>query len=315
MLPDLTGKTAIVTGANNGIGKDTALELARNGASVIIASRDPTKGTKAAADIAETVGAKDGQVKYMHLDLASLKSVQEFARAWMKTDDHINMLILNAGVMKSYVADAGALWYNQTEDGFEEMIGVNHVAHYLLTRLLEPRLKASAPARVVSVASMAEWFSYPEGMRYDAWRSKANYDDGRSYGMSKLANIMFIAELAERLQGSGVTAYSVHPGIIGTGLQKYVNTWFSSFTGMTKLSTDWAMFVGNSAFLDTAGGALTSLYAAGSSDVDDHPEYNGKYFWPAVTPMTPVHPAAQDVAKRKELWQKTEEAVKPFMSL
>eukprot|EP00746_Dinoflagellata_sp_MGD_P147134 gnl/MRDRNA2_/MRDRNA2_79515_c0_seq2.p1 gnl/MRDRNA2_/MRDRNA2_79515_c0~~gnl/MRDRNA2_/MRDRNA2_79515_c0_seq2.p1 ORF type:complete len:255 (+),score=36.63 gnl/MRDRNA2_/MRDRNA2_79515_c0_seq2:127-891(+) len=216
--------------------------------------------------------------------------------------------------MKAAVPGFGAHWYNTTEDGFEEMIGVNHISQYLLTRLLESRLRSSAPARVVVVSSIAHQNSFPEGIRFDHWRKQGEYDDGISYGQSKLANILFAQELAERLQGTGVTSYSVHPGIIKTKLFSLQDEFFSTFTGITKFLVDVNMAIFNLAMFDPAGGALTQLYAAASPDLDNHPEFNGKYFTPCVTPAQPVHPKAYDRSLQKELWEKSEQAVQPFLT-
>eukprot|EP00567_Pseudictyota_dubia_P000717 CAMPEP_0197464354 /NCGR_PEP_ID=MMETSP1175-20131217/63979_1 /TAXON_ID=1003142 /ORGANISM="Triceratium dubium, Strain CCMP147" /LENGTH=526 /DNA_ID=CAMNT_0043000333 /DNA_START=87 /DNA_END=1668 /DNA_ORIENTATION=+ len=232
-IGDMTGKVAIVTGSNTGIGYHTALELVRNGADVIVAARSPAKGEAAVAAILEEVQADDnaGNAVYMPLDLSSLKSVKKFADDFLKLKKPLHILVNNAGVMKSpgaqYVGQNFTYGFETTVDGFESHIGINHIGHFYLTQLLTKKLKESAPSRVVALSSGAESGSYPEGMRFDLWKPSGgerdeDYEDGMAYGQSKLAAILFARELAERLEGTGVTAYSCHPGIITTELGRYM---------------------------------------------------------------------------------------------
>ncbi len=230
-IPDLTGQTAVVTGANSGIGRAAATALAAHNARVVLAVRDTDKGEAAAA-------AMPGTTEVRRLDLASLDSIQEFADAW---EGEISLLINNAGIMIPPLS--------RTADGFELQFGTNHLGHFALTN----RLLTHVTGRVVTVSSGAEragkidfddlnWERRP----YKAWRA---------YGQSKLANLLFCAELQRRLTevGSRVEANAAHPGYAATNLQFHSQSrWQELF-----------MKVGNQVFAqDEDGGALPTLYAA-----------------------------------------------------
>ena len=205
----LEGKTAIVTGANTGIGKETAIDLAKRGARVIVACRDPKRGADAVRDIKGA--SKSDEVIMKRLDLASLASVRQFSEEILQEESRIDILINNAGVMLTP--------YCLTEDGFEMQFGTNHLGHFLLTNLLLDRIKESAPSRIVNVSSTA---NYRGSLDFDnmMW-ANGGYTPWRSYDRSKLANVMFSRELAKRLEGTGVSTYSLHPGIINTELARH----------------------------------------------------------------------------------------------
>jgi NAD(P)-dependent dehydrogenase (short-subunit alcohol dehydrogenase family) len=233
-IPDLAGKTVIVTGANSGIGHAAAAELARAGATVVLAVRDQAKGEAAAATITGTTEVRP-------LDLARLDSVRAFAASWQGI---IDLLINNAGVMIPPLS--------RTADGFELQFGTNHLGHFALTNLLLPHVAAGG--RVVTVSSDAHragaidfddlnW----ERRRYRPWRA---------YGQSKLANLLFTGELQRRLTeaGSTVKATAAHPGYAATNLQSHSGSRVAAFA-MKQL--------GNRLIAqDAAGGALPTLYAA-----------------------------------------------------
>ncbi|XP_074888843.1 dehydrogenase/reductase SDR family member 13 isoform X3 [Buteo buteo] len=196
--PELRGRTAIVTGGSSGIGAATALELARCGARVVLATRNAPRGEAAARRIRTETG--NAEVVFMQLDLASLRSVRAFATAFLRQEPHLHLLINNAGV------SAGGT----TEDGFSLPFQVNHLGHFLLTQLLLERLQSCAPSRVVIVASRA----------HCAGRLRPNtlgqppsglFSAFQDYCDSKLANVLHARELATRLQGTQVTCYAVHP--------------------------------------------------------------------------------------------------------
>ncbi len=205
---DLAGRTFIVTGANSGIGQITATALAGRGAQVFLGCRSIDKGESVAAPL-RAGGAK---VEVLALDLADLSSVRDAAAAFLARDLPLHGLINNAGL-----AGTRAL----TRDGFELTFGVNHLGHFLLTRLLEARLRASAPARVVNVASEAHRSA--KGIDFTVLRERARSPGAlREYSVSKLANVLFTRELARRWAGSGVTAYALHPGVVATGIWRRV---------------------------------------------------------------------------------------------
>ncbi|XP_065550482.1 flotillin-2 isoform X1 [Lathamus discolor] len=208
--PSLRGRTAIVTGGSGGIGEATALELARCGARVVLATRSAPRGEAAARRIRTETGNPD--VRFMHLDLASLRSVRAFASAFLREEPHLHLLINNAGV------SAGGT----TEDGFSLAFQVNHLGHFLLTELLLERLRSCAPSRVVIVASSAHRAAR---LRLDVLGSPAPGPLGpfQDYCDSKLANVLHARELAARLRGTGVTCYAAHPGgCCGSDVKQYV---------------------------------------------------------------------------------------------
>ncbi|XP_048186159.1 retinol dehydrogenase 13 isoform X2 [Perognathus longimembris pacificus] len=217
----IPGKTVIVTGANTGIGKQTALELARRGGHVILACRDMGKCEAAARDIrGETLNHR---VSARHLDLASLRSIREFATKVIEEEERVDILINNAAVMRC------PHW--TTEDGFEMQFGVNHLGHFLLTNLLMDKLKASAPSRIINLSSLAHIAGHIDFDDLN-WQ-KRNYNTKEAYCQSKLAVVLFTKELSRRLQGTGVTANALHPGVARTELGRHTGMHKSSFSSFT----------------------------------------------------------------------------------
>ena len=195
----IDGKVVIITGANSGIGKETAIDLAKRGGKIYIACRDQTRGEEALTEI--RAASKSENVFILHLDLASLDSVREFSRKFHELESKLHILINNAGVMacpKSF-----------TKDGFEMHFGTNHLGHFLLTNLLLDVLKAAAPSRIIIVSSL---FHIVGKIRKNNLNGESFYFRWFQYASSKLANIMFTRELAKRLEGTGVTVNALHPG-------------------------------------------------------------------------------------------------------
>uniref|UniRef100_A0A3Q3A9K7 Si:dkey-23o4.6 n=1 Tax=Kryptolebias marmoratus TaxID=37003 RepID=A0A3Q3A9K7_KRYMA len=188
-LVRLDGKTVLVTGANTGIGKETCRDLAGRGARVVMACRDLPRAERAAEEIRRSTG--NGNVVIRHLDLASIYSVTQFAKDFLGSEDRLDILINNAGVMMC------PRWI--TEDGFETQMAVNHLGHFLLTNLLLPMLKSSAPSRVINVSSIAHQGGHIDFD--DLFFSRKTYSPLESYRQSKLANVLFTRELARRLRG------------------------------------------------------------------------------------------------------------------
>ncbi|XP_026526937.1 retinol dehydrogenase 11 [Notechis scutatus] len=246
----LNGKVVVVTGANTGIGKETAGDLARRGAKVILACRDMAKAEMAAHEIRIKTGNQEVIAK--RLDLADTKSIREFASNFLKEEKELHILINNAGVMMCP--------YSKTADGFEMHFGVNHLGHFLLTFLLIERLKQSAPARIINVSSLGHHMGR---IHFQNLQGEKFYFRGLAYCHSKLANILFSRELARHLQGSGVTVNALHPG---TALSELVR---HSFT----LKVLWNIFA---IFLKTPWqGAQTSIYCAVAEELET---VSGKYF-------------------------------------
>src|SRR5580704_10619175 len=207
-IPDLSGKTIVVTGANSGIGLEAAREFARKHADVILACRDLGKARTAAADI--TASAPGAKVDVMELDLSNLASVRGFSDAFHLQRQTLHVLCNNAGVM--------AIPYRQTADGFEMQFGTNHLGHFALTGLLLDRLLATEGARVVNVASGAHRMG---SIRFEDLQWKNGYRKWRAYGQSKLANLLFTSEMQRKVDAAGKKLLSVacHPGYAATNLQ------------------------------------------------------------------------------------------------
>ena len=212
MTKPLADKTFIVTGANTGIGKITARELARAGAHVILACRSEPKTAAVIEEIKREIGNASSVIEYLHLDLADLASVRACAEAILARNVPIHGLINNAGL-------AGGR--GLTRDGFELTFGTNHLGHYLFTRLLLDRIKQAGTARIVNVASASHYRA--KGLEWDALKQPTRTVTGmHEYAMSKLSNVLFTKELARRLEGTGVTTYAVHPGVVATDVWRRV---------------------------------------------------------------------------------------------
>ncbi|NXV83748.1 RDH12 dehydrogenase, partial [Atlantisia rogersi] len=280
----LEGKVAIITGANTGIGKETARDLARRG-KVIVACRDIVKAEAAASEIRAETGNQ--QVIVKKLDLADTKSIREFAEKFLAEEKELHILINNAGVMLCP--------YSKTADGFEMHLGVNHLGHFLLTFLLLECLKQSAPARIVNVSSLAH---HGGRIRFHDLHGEKSYNRGLAYCHSKLANVLFTRELARRLQGKSqrrvecfpiisghFTANALHPGSVHSELVRHslVMTWL------------WKIF---SFFLKTPQeGAQTSVYCAVAEELDS---VTGQYFSDCQPAY--VSPRGRDDETAKKLW-------------
>jgi NAD(P)-dependent dehydrogenase (short-subunit alcohol dehydrogenase family) len=210
MTHDLEGKTFLVTGANSGIGRATALALVRRGGRVHVACRSPERAVAVLEEAKATEGP--GSAELLELDLADLGSVRRSAEGFLKRGEPLNVLVNNAGV-------AGQR--GQTADGFELAFGVNHLGHFLLTTMLLERLRQHAPARVVTVSSVAH--RQAAGVDFDAVRRPTRSFTGLpEYAVSKLCNVLFTQELARREAASGVTTYALHPGAIGSAIWRRV---------------------------------------------------------------------------------------------
>jgi NAD(P)-dependent dehydrogenase (short-subunit alcohol dehydrogenase family) len=271
----LSGKVALITGGNSGIGLVTARELARRGAHVFLACRSPGRSEAARQEILKAVpGAK---AELIPLDLADFDSVRCCARDFLGRNLPLYLLINNAGLAGSHEA---------TRTGFEIAFGVNHLGHFLLTELLLERIKSSAPARIVTVASRAHYRTV--GIEWNAVQRRTRTFTAMSeYAVSKLANVLFSAELGRRLAGSGVTTYSLHPGVVATGIWRRVPWPARDLIKLFMISPE--------------EGAATTLYCATSPEVTAQ---TGLYYDQCKV-RTPSD-AAQDTALAAELWRRSE---------
>ncbi|XP_033119985.1 retinol dehydrogenase 12-like [Anneissia japonica] len=280
----LNGKVVIVTGANTGIGKETARDLARRGAKVIIACRNMTKAQSAAEEIITDTGNRNVVIR--QLDLASMESIRTFAKSIAENETRLDILINNAGVYKTE--------RNETADGFEMNWGTNHLGPFLLTNLLLDLLKKSAPSRIVNVSSIGH--SSPKvKIRFDDPNLKNNYDVNYAYSQSKLANILFTNELARRLQGTGVTCYSLHPGVIMTEITRDLSSW--------KLTVIYMMSI--LFFKTPKDGAQTTIHCAVEESLANE---TGYYY--SDCKRKDAAPHAMDEETAKELWDMSAEMVK-----
>ena len=225
----LDGKVAIVTGANRGIGKEAAKKLAIRGAKVIIAARDESMSQEVVQSIRQETGNEN--VHFLHLDLASFSSIRSFATVFMATHSRLDILINNAGLVSP--ADKRI-----TEDGHELCFQVNHLGPFLLTHLLLPILKKSAPSRVVVVASDLAFMT--TRVDFDNLNSQKHYSGFTNYAVTKWANVAFAQTLAKQLKGSGVTVNSLHPGSIKTDIVREHHPFYmkvmAKITAMTCIS-------------------------------------------------------------------------------
>lgn len=291
-MPDQTGRRAVVTGANSGLGFETALALAAHGAEVTLAVRDIAKGEAAASLIRSR--APQARLDVRRLDLADLASIDEFAWLWRESHpDGLDLLINNAGIM--------AIPRRETADGFEMQLGTNHLGHFALTgRLLE----AIRPdGRIVTVSSQAHRMGRID---FDDLMGERKYGAWRAYGQSKLANLLFMRSLAERLERAGSTVASVaaHPGYASTHLQA-VGPEMRGQGWMTKVMSGVNKVMAQSA----AMGALPTLYAATfpavrSGDYVGPDGFGEQRGHPKLVGMTP---SARDDAAANRLWTVSED--------
>ncbi|GAB3787056.1 oxidoreductase [Nocardioides ungokensis] len=286
-LPDLTGRTAVVTGANSGIGLHTARRLAEHGASVVLACRNVESAQQAAATMQ---AGSDGATRVEPLDLASLSSVRDFAARWQGP---LDLLVNNAGVMTPP-------HYRETEDGFELQLGTNHLGHFALTGLLLPALLESAAPRVVTVSSIAHHDGRPTVLEGNP---ESTYQPQRAYGNSKLANLLFARELHKRATAAASPLVSTagHPGVSATELVADPNG-----MGSRRIVRLAAPYVMPLLFQSAAAGANPTLYAATAAAP-------GSYTGPQWLRETrgPIGPAklsryAQDDELALKLWELSE---------
>merc|ERR1712137_189861 len=240
-LPSQKGKTIIITGGYVGIGKATAVEMAKAGGRVVIACRSLQRATPALKQIKQE--ANSDNVELRQLDLSSFQSIREFVKSW--GDDPIDILVNNAGVMMCP--------YSKTEDGFETQFGTNHLGHFLLTKLLLPRLIDAGDSRILNVSSFAHTFPSKK-VDWESVGDEKAYNPTAAYGFSKLANVYFTYELQRQLQlqGTTVTAFSLHPGAVRTRLTRH----FASVAQILAQPMMWLLFK------SPLQGAQTSLYLA-----------------------------------------------------
>lgn len=283
-VTDMTGKTVVITGATSGIGRETAVALAGAGGRVVITARDRGRGEAAVDGIQQRSGSST--VELVVFDLGALASVRAGAGEVLARCPRIDVLVNNAGIVLSD--------RRLTPDGLEATFAVNHLGPFLLTELLLDRIKASAPARIVNVASTAHK-SARRGLDFDDLQSEHAYRALKVYSKSKLANMLFTTELARRLAGTGVTANCLHPGTVATGYGRDGDT-----TGVFA----FGLKVIKPFILSPERGARTSVFLASAPEVAG---VTGAYFV-RCKQATPSR-AARSAEAAAQLWEATEKLV------
>lgn len=273
----LTDKICLITGANAGLGKVTALELAKKGATVVMVARSRERGEAALAEVQQASGSQN--VRLMLADLSSMESTRQLAEQFKAEYGRLDILVNNAGA-----------FFNErllSVDGYEMTFALNHLNYFLLTNLLLDRLKTSAPARIVNVSSGAHTGG---SINFDDLMMEKKYSGFSVYGQSKLANILFTYELARKLEGSGVTVNTLHPGGVATR--------FGSGQGFM----GWIMKLVRPFLLTPEQGAETQIYLASSPEVEG---VSGKYF----VKKKPVQSSKEsyDTAVAHQLWEVSEQ--------
>ncbi len=272
----MQGKRILITGGNSGIGLVAARELAGQGAELVLACRDSEKTQRALAEINAVAAV---EAVNLPVDLASLASVRTLAEVFLGRYDRLDVLINNAGTFPTK--------QQFTADGFEMQMGVNHFAHFLLTQLLIDCLKQSAPARILTVTSML----HKKGqLDFDSFRGFKKYSAQAAYNQSKLANVLFGVELAQRLATTGVTSNVLHPGAVATDIVR-------DMPWLVRTVIGWF-------FISPEKGAQTTLMLASDPDLET---VTGKYY--NQCQLDDYSPLADDVALRKKLWGVSLEAV------
>ncbi len=284
-IPSQKNRIALVTGANTGLGYETALELARLETKVILACRNKEKAKTAMERIKTEV--PDAQLEFLELDLSSLESVKQAATTYKKKYNTLDLLINNAGIMALRDRE-------ETTEQYEKQFGVNHIGHFLLTGLLLPVLQAADCSRVVTLSSLAHKFGK---VNFENLQLVGEYGVWKAYGQSKVANILFMMELDRRLKAAGSKTISVgaHPGFAGTDLQRHEPGWMDKLTRwMSQSAKD---------------GAMPTLYAALGNDIEggDYCGPNGFQEMRGSATKVEISSYGQDPEIAKKLWEVSEE--------
>ena len=278
---DMTGKVCLITGGNSGIGKATALALAKLNASVVIVSRNKDKGEATIIEIKSKSGNRN--VDAMTADLSSQDSVRELAHDFKGRYKKLHVLINNAGIFLPKRI--------QTVDGLETTFVTNHLGHFLLTNLLLDVLKANAPSRIINITSSAHRGTE---MNFDDLQAEKKYSGYHAYSQSKLANVLFTYQLAKRLEGTGITVNCLHPGVVRTGFGKDV-------TGLMSI----LVRVGSPFMMSPEKSARATIYLATSPELEG---VTGKHFSRGKEEKSSTE--SYDAASAERLWRLSAELVK-----
>lgn len=284
-MSDMSGKIAIITGANSGMGLASTIALARMGAHVIMACRSQARG-EAALEQAKQACNGCGDIRLMQLDLGSFSSIRQFASEYQAQYDRLDVLLNNAGVV--------TIKRETTADGYEAMLGVNHLGHFLLTNLLLGPLKQAQQGRIVNVSSGAHKIGK---IHWEDPNLSKGFHVAKGYAQSKLANILFTKELARRLSGTGVTANALHPGAVSTSIGVNRETGFGKAVHR----------VLRPFFLTPDEGAKTAVYLASAPEVE---QVTGDYFVKCKPVRTTEKAGDPQLAARLWEWSERQTGLK-----
>ncbi|KAH7052606.1 hypothetical protein BKA57DRAFT_490858 [Linnemannia elongata] len=296
-IPDLTGKVAIVTGANTGLGYTTMVALAGRGAHVFLACRSQKRAIAAIETALLEIRSKypllttAPKLEFLELDLMDINKTQQAAKEFLRKDLPLHILVCNAGIQ--------VVPFELSADGIEAIFAVNHIGHFVFTIALLDRLKTSQPSRVVMISSIAhEAFPPRVGIDFDTLNDPTKSTDLSRYGRSKLANVLFAKALARRVANDNVYVNACHPGFIPRFLEPQDDTWKEWFDCIVK----------NAVTLTAERAALTQLYLATSPEIEER-DVRGKYFIPVANEIEPAA-LARNERLQEELWAFSEDIVR-----
>ncbi|KAF9089256.1 hypothetical protein BGX29_012135 [Mortierella sp. GBA35] len=300
-IPDLTGKVAIVTGANSGLGYATTAAMAGHGARVFLACRSRERAQEAIVNVRAEVKTKfpnapSPQLEFLELDLNDMNKTHQAAQEFLKKELPLHILINNSGIMNTPFA--------LSADGIETQFAVNHLGHFVFTTALLDRIKESQPARIVTLSSFTHELVPPQmnGIDFDTLNDETKCDGWERYHRSKLANILFVKALARRLSNERVYVNITHPGIVATNITRAAKNEMISFADKA------FKLLASIASTSPEKGALTQLYLATSPEVEEK-DIRGRYFIPVAKEIQPsLHARDEDLQER--LWTFSENLVR-----
>ncbi|KAI1314549.1 hypothetical protein EDD11_002024 [Mortierella claussenii] len=299
-IPDLTGKVAIVTGANTGLGFESTVALAAHGAHVFLACRNQQRALDAITRAKEEIKKRypqaptEPQLEFLELDLNDMRKSRESAKTFLAKGLPLHILICNSGIMMTP--------FELSADGIETQFAVNHMGHFVFTLGLLDRIKESQSSRIVVLSSMGHQSTVPGGIDFETLNDESKSKPHTRYGRSKLANILFAKELARRLKDEKVYVNAVHPGFVSTELSRHASTVYGAVAGVFERGVTAV------AAMNPKKGSLTQLYAATSPEVEEK-DIRGRYFIPIANEIQPSA-YARDEELQEKLWTFSEDLVR-----
>ncbi|KAF9349197.1 hypothetical protein BGX26_012453 [Mortierella sp. AD094] len=297
-IPDLTGKVAIVTGANTGLGYSTTVALAGHGAHVFLACRNQQRATDAIERARKEIKEKypqaaEPKLDFLELDLNDMRKTRDAAKNFLVKDLPLHLLICNSGIMMTP--------FELSADGIETQFAVNHMGHFVFTMALLDRIKESQPSRIVILSSSGHELVAPGGIDFDTLNDETKTNSIQRYARSKLANILFAKALARRLENERVYVNAVHPGFVRTELARHSGATFGAVVEQV------TGILSSIAAMKPEVGCLTQLYAATSTEIEES-DVRGRYFIPIANEILPSG-YARDEELQEKLWTFSEKLV------